>query len=375
MGKPARTGSALVIVTVDDVNDEKPQFFRSRYYFNISENEPTGSKVGLVSAEDRDSALHSGFSYSFFPGKTDANKFSIDPQSGMITTTQPLDREDRDAYHIGVVARDNKLPALSDTTSVTIYVTDQNDNSPVFDFPTVANNTVHISSYTSIDQAITRVVAHDIDYGANSRLTYFIDDDDDDDDDGRMFSIDPNGGVVAVKVSLVNFDYRVFVLSIIANDNGHLSRSTRAELFVVVNRTYPYGTAATSDDDNGRSSLSSTGSPLIYVVVAVAFGCFVVVMSIVVALIVVDRKKQRRQKSNKMSNCHALLSLAETKPMNSKLQNGSSSDAFVHKLASTASAADNREVSIYGNYFLHEFLWKIVGVYMVDKLGCLCGVV
>lgn len=41
-----------------------------------------------------------------------------------------LDREDSDAFYLTVMASDAGNPPLSSTTSVTIYVTDKNDNEP-----------------------------------------------------------------------------------------------------------------------------------------------------------------------------------------------------------------------------------------------------
>ena len=44
-GSPARTGSALVHVTVEDVNDERPRFMQSFYSFKVSEHELPGTQV------------------------------------------------------------------------------------------------------------------------------------------------------------------------------------------------------------------------------------------------------------------------------------------------------------------------------------------
>ena len=43
--KSRQTGSALVIITVDDVNDERPQFLQPTYLFTVDENQPADTLV------------------------------------------------------------------------------------------------------------------------------------------------------------------------------------------------------------------------------------------------------------------------------------------------------------------------------------------
>jgi len=99
-GVPPRTGSTLVVVSVADVDDEKPRFITDtddgRYHFNVTENEPAETKVGHVTAEDRDGLLENNvFVYAFDGGSSWTNEFNIDPHSGLIVTRRPLDREVR----------------------------------------------------------------------------------------------------------------------------------------------------------------------------------------------------------------------------------------------------------------------------------------
>jgi len=99
-GVPPRTGSTLVVVSVADVDDEKPRFISDtadgRYYFNVTENQPAETKVGHVLAEDRDGLPeNNAFVYAFDGGSTSTNEFTIDPHIGFIMTRRPLDREVR----------------------------------------------------------------------------------------------------------------------------------------------------------------------------------------------------------------------------------------------------------------------------------------
>lgn len=114
-GRPPRTGSALVVIVVGDEDDEKPQFVPQTggaaagasgdgepsrsgssigYWFNVTENEPAGTRVGTVTAEDRDGAPeNNAFVYLFDSGLATTDEFAVDPTSGVIVTRRPLDRE------------------------------------------------------------------------------------------------------------------------------------------------------------------------------------------------------------------------------------------------------------------------------------------
>jgi len=53
-GTPSRSATQSVVVEVMDVNDERPRFDRSSYYFSVAENCPLGTVVGSVHAVDDD---------------------------------------------------------------------------------------------------------------------------------------------------------------------------------------------------------------------------------------------------------------------------------------------------------------------------------
>jgi hypothetical protein len=106
-----------------------------------------------------------------------------------------------------------------------LQVLDKNDNSPVFLFPSVHNNTVDISSQTPIKHVIAHVVARDADIEDNARITYRIVDDSDDTGrssagSGGAFRIDADRGLVSVNSRLDGFDQKTYRLTIHAVDHG-----------------------------------------------------------------------------------------------------------------------------------------------------------
>ena len=63
------------------------------------------------------------------------------------------------------------ITSLSDTTSVLVYIIDENDNGPIFDLPSY---TFHVLENATISQLVGQVGAKDEDAGLNGKLTYSI---------------------------------------------------------------------------------------------------------------------------------------------------------------------------------------------------------
>lgn len=89
----------------------------------------TGAEVGsiLTSVTANDVDTYPALKYSIVQGD---NTFSIDRYSGKIVLNKPLDYEMRQQYEVNITASDTEHVAK---TTLTIKVTDVNDNSPVFD--------------------------------------------------------------------------------------------------------------------------------------------------------------------------------------------------------------------------------------------------
>ena len=191
-GTPARSSSARLKLTVVDVDDNRPEFTRNRYVLRVAENRPPPADVGAVTAYDRDSEPFNRFRYAIDAAASEPsaiNAFDVDPHSGRITAKERLDRERQAVYHLTVVAGAegqlsahrrgggsgaDRAAAVSSAT-VTVSVTDVNDNAPVFTYPRPADNeTITISSATPRGYVVARLRAVDADAGGNANLTYHL---------------------------------------------------------------------------------------------------------------------------------------------------------------------------------------------------------
>lgn len=302
MGSPSKTGSALVSIGIEDVNDERPKFLQQSYIFSVQENEPTGTKVGTVVAEDRDGPLFNVILYGFQSHAAVDGLFSLNPSTGTITTLLPLDRETQGLHRFVVVAFDPKVRQMSATASVSVNVLDRNDNSPVFYFPSRSNDTVFVSNLLPVGTVVTEVAVRDADLENNRKLSFRLAGER---NDRGMFRIDPNRGAVLVNAKLTSIDYQTFRLSITATDHGSPPRSQTAELKIHVNRTIPFGSSSHSD----RLGYWNSTYTLVLVIVIVASGFVIVTILVVAVFLLREREKRRRRRKQNCSRMEALRML------------------------------------------------------------------
>uniref|UniRef100_A0A665T2A5 FAT atypical cadherin 3a n=1 Tax=Echeneis naucrates TaxID=173247 RepID=A0A665T2A5_ECHNA len=132
--------SVDVEVKVLDLNDNKPAFEANSYEATVMEGMPIGTTIIQVQALDPDSGANGQVTYSLgalIQSEGDSNTlsstFSIDCNTGWISTHKDLDHETNPSYTFTVVASDlGETLSLSSTTTVTLAVSDINDNPPKF---------------------------------------------------------------------------------------------------------------------------------------------------------------------------------------------------------------------------------------------------
>ncbi|XP_063726758.1 protocadherin Fat 4-like isoform X3 [Symsagittifera roscoffensis] len=137
-GDSALIGTATVYVEVIPVNEAAPQFSMTSYSFTMSEDEEVGYFVGAVVATDSDRprTTDGKFSYVIVSPAGGAG-FWLDPENGTLILHQTLDYETPTSEVVLIVeARDFGYDAayvsspLTGTASVTVSLSDANDNSP-----------------------------------------------------------------------------------------------------------------------------------------------------------------------------------------------------------------------------------------------------
>ena len=127
-GSPPAFAEAQVSISVLDANDIPPRFLESSYSCTIEEGQPPGAECIQVQAVDDDGTQNAVVYQLTNPQAA----FSIDGLSGWIETSDVLDRERRSSYRLQATALDTGLPPRFTDVTVTVTVTDINDNNPVF---------------------------------------------------------------------------------------------------------------------------------------------------------------------------------------------------------------------------------------------------
>lgn len=99
-------------IQIEDVNDNIP-VFTEVVSGSVLENEPAGTPVMQVRAIDADSSA--AFNRVTYELADNQGFFTIDPNTGNITTLITFDREKQDIYNVKVIATDNAPSPLYST--------------------------------------------------------------------------------------------------------------------------------------------------------------------------------------------------------------------------------------------------------------------
>ncbi|CAK8697279.1 unnamed protein product [Clavelina lepadiformis] len=175
LGLPLSFSSMTTVeVQLLDVNDEIP-YFNSSLTLQVSEAAFQHQHVGRVHALDEDeSGLNSMVRY-FIASETSEsarNTFTIDEPSGIISLIGPVDRETIASYELIVIAADSGDTVQNTATAtMTIAVTDENDNKPIFS--PISSLRFPEGNYQQ-PLVFGTVAATDMDSDENGKITYEV---------------------------------------------------------------------------------------------------------------------------------------------------------------------------------------------------------
>ncbi|XP_067313477.1 protocadherin beta-16-like [Pseudorasbora parva] len=225
------TDSCKIDVDVIDENDNKPLINIMSKLTSLSENSNPGTVVTVINAQDPDSGENGKIycvineNIPFTLKSTNTNFFSL-------VTDGDLDRERESEYNISVTCSDEGVPSLSSSVTLSLQISDVNDNAPVFEKSSYEasvqeNNTPGLSIFT--------VRARDADFNQNARVSYILEDSS---VNGvpvsSLVSVSADSGVIhAVR----SFDYeqiKDFQFRVKAQDGGSPPLSSNASVKIII---------------------------------------------------------------------------------------------------------------------------------------------
>ena len=286
LGEDFHTATTTVLLTIMDENDEEPRFTLQRFVFNVEENVPINTEVGQVTAADGDLPPNNQFMFAIVSSDVN-NVFALDQKNGVITTLRPLDRETKDVYSMVAMVYSKNRNQRNHTARIVIYVDDENDNAPFIDFPREGNNTVYLSNQVPIGYVVTKISAHDLDYGANQKLMYHLSESSDD----GAFHIGESTGEVYVNRKFDGVKEEVHRLVVMVKDNGYPQRISIAHLHIVVNESVPYRPHAGASSSRNSNHVSDIQ---MIIIICVVLGTVILATLLVVAIVVLKRRESKQ---------------------------------------------------------------------------------
>ncbi|XP_072001797.1 protocadherin gamma-C5-like isoform X31 [Engystomops pustulosus] len=168
-GSPNFEGRCRVHIEIEDANDNIPEIIFISKTNEIPEDAPIGTVVGFITVRDKDSGKNGEIRLDVSPGLP----FTCQPMSQRyaLVTSGPLDREKLSQYTITLTASDLGSPSLSSHITISLNISDVNDNPPAF-LHNVYN--AFIAENNEAGRLLCTVSAGDPDEGANANLIYSI---------------------------------------------------------------------------------------------------------------------------------------------------------------------------------------------------------
>ncbi|XP_014877919.1 protocadherin gamma-B5-like [Poecilia latipinna] len=242
-----------VTVHVTDVNDNSPVIYVKSLANPIPENVSPGTEVGIINVQDVDSDnsqnvrcyIQQNVPFKLVPsiknyyslvttGKLDRELVS-DYNITIIATDEgspPLSSSFR-SFKVQVMARDNGSPPLSSNVTVSVFISDVNDNSPQILYPAPEGSsfmTELVPKAAHGGSLVSKVIAVDADSGQNAWLSYHIIKA----TDPGLFSIDLHSGEIRTQRDISESDSMKQNLIVTVKDNGQPSLSATCSIYLLI---------------------------------------------------------------------------------------------------------------------------------------------
>uniref|UniRef100_A0A8P4K6T4 Cadherin domain-containing protein n=1 Tax=Dicentrarchus labrax TaxID=13489 RepID=A0A8P4K6T4_DICLA len=236
-GSPPLSSSKTVQLSVADINDNPPVFEEQSYSAYVTENNKPGSTLCSVTARDPDWRQNGTVIYSLLAGEVNgapvSSYLSVNGDTGVIHAVRSFDYEQFRSFKVHLMARDNGSPPLSSNVTVSVFISDVNDNSPQILYPAPEGNsfmTELVPKAAHGGSLVSKVIAVDADSGQNAWLSYHIVKS----TDPGLFTIGLHSGEIRTQRDISESDSMKQNLIVSVKDNGQPSLSATCSMYLLI---------------------------------------------------------------------------------------------------------------------------------------------
>lgn len=282
-GAPSLSALTTVWVQVSDINDNPPQPSQSSYDVYVEENNIPGVPILNLSVWDPDAPQNARLSFFLLEQGDETGLvgryFTINRDSGVVSSLVPLDYEDRREFELTAHISDGGNPVLTTNVSVNIFVTDRNDNAPQVLYPRPGRSSVEtLPRGTTAGHVVTRVVGWDPDAGHNAWLSYSLLGA----PNQSLFAVGLRTGQVSTARPVQDTDSPRQTITVLIKDNGEPSLSTTATLTVSVTEEPPEARAEFPSGSDPPEQTKNLTFYLLLSLILVSVGFAITVLGVII---------------------------------------------------------------------------------------------
>ncbi|XP_060759734.1 protocadherin alpha-8-like [Neoarius graeffei] len=170
-GQPPLTTDCRVIIKILDVNDNQPCIEITSLSSIVPENTRPGTVISLISFSDRDTGENGKVKCAVSEIVPFELKPSVQENMYSLVIKDQLDREQVSYYDITITATDLGQPPLFTSKTLSVQISDVNDNKPVFTQNPVE---LYLFENNSPGASIFCISASDSDVSENALISYNI---------------------------------------------------------------------------------------------------------------------------------------------------------------------------------------------------------
>ncbi|KAM9801014.1 protocadherin Fat 3a [Neosynchiropus ocellatus] len=232
-GRPVSLLSITYVeVEVLDVNENlyTPYFSQFAVTGLVKENARIGTTILQVTASDQDEGKDGEIQYSIRDG-SGLGRFAVDEETGVIYTTDLLDRETKDSFWLTIYASDRAVVPYFAVIEVFIQVEDVNDNAPLTSEPMYH---AAVPENSPRDVSVMLIQAQDPDaatQGGSDRLTFRIISG----NPQNFFTVNVHTGLITTTSRKLDREQQnEHVLEVMVSDGGPSPQATTVLLIIQV---------------------------------------------------------------------------------------------------------------------------------------------